>query len=331
MYYYPLRDYIRETFGEPLYKLALDGGMTCPNRDGTCGTHGCIFCSAGGSGDFAEARPKSTTQDLPEEVWEQIERAKLRVAGKTKAARFIAYFQSYTNTYAPVETLSALFSAAISHPEIAALSIATRPDCITPENAALLHYLNERKPVWVELGLQTIHPRSAEYIRRGYPLSVFETALSLLNGLHTVVHVILGLPGESREDQRQTVQYVASSGACGIKLHLLHVLRGTDLDADYLAGRVPVMELTEYADLVTDLIEELPPKMVVHRLTGDGPKRLLRAPLWSGRKKEVLNAIHREMLKKDTTQGRLFCPPPTSQAESEKTSKNPFLPQSTDT
>ena len=325
MYTYPLRTYLQETFGEPIYKLALDGGMTCPNRDGRCGTRGCIFCSAGGSGDFAEPFPEQPDLSLRETIWEQIERAKRRVSAKTKATRFIAYFQNYTNTYAPVERLASLFSAAISHPDIAALSIATRPDCITPENATLLHRLNTEKPVWVELGLQTIHPRTAAYIRRGYPLSDFEEAMRLLQGLHTVVHVILGLPGESHADQEGTVRYVAKSGAGGIKLQLLHVLRGTDLEAEYLAGRVPVMELEEYADFVTDLIELLPPKMVLHRLTGDGPKRLLIAPLWSAQKKVVLNAIQQNLLKKGICQGRLFHTASVF-SDSAKNPENPSFP-----
>lgn len=318
MYYYPLSAYLQETFGEKLYKLALDGGMTCPNRDGTCGTRGCIFCSEGGSGEFAEPRHVGLPTD-PEGIREQIACAKRRIAGKTKAKRFIAYFQSYTNTYAPVALLEALFSEAIDHPEVAALSIATRPDCIDVEKAALLKCLNQKKPVWVELGLQTIHERSAAYIRRGYALPVFSAALAQLDGLHTVAHMILGLPGESRADMTESIRYVAASGVKGIKLHLLHVLRGTDLDQAYLLGKVPVMTLPEYADLVTDLLEYLPSGMVVHRMTGDGPKRLLRAPLWSGNKKKVLNTIQRELYRKDIQQGRLYSP--FSLTESEKDSR----------
>ena len=300
MYYYSLNQYLREQYGEKLYKLALSGGMSCPNRDGTKGTRGCIFCSQGGSGDFAEAFCGDTNC--------QIERAKARISAKTDCRRFIAYFQSYTNTYAPVDRLSALFTPVIARDDIAVLSVATRPDCIHAENAALLHRLNHKKPVWVELGLQTIHERTAEYIRRGYSLPAFEQAVTLLQGLHIVVHVILGLPGETRQDMEETVRYVAHCGVQGIKLQLLHVLTDTDLFELYQRKAFRVLEKEEYLELVTDLIEYLPPRMVVHRLTGDGPKRTLTAPLWSANKKDVLNSLRQRMLEKDTTQGRYFLP-----------------------
>ncbi|MGN1001348.1 MAG: TIGR01212 family radical SAM protein [Oscillospiraceae bacterium] len=284
-----LNQYCLEHFGEKLYKLSLNAGMSCPNRDGTLGTRGCVFCSAGGSGEFAGNAELS--------IPEQIEREKARVAAKFRGSRYIAYFQPYTNTYAPVGRLEALFTQAIGREDIAALSIATRPDCLPPEVMALLDRLNRIKPVWVELGLQTIHPQTAAYIRRGYELPVYDRAVEELcaRGIHTVTHLILGLPGESREDMLASVDYVARSGGKGVKLQLLHVLEGTDLAADYRAGRFRTLELEDYADLVADCVEHLPPDMVVHRLTGDGDKRLLLAPAWSGDKKRVINTINRRL------------------------------------
>lgn len=296
--YYSLNRYLRERFGEKVYKLALDGGMSCPNRDGRIGTGGCIFCSAGGSGDFAEGRCAS--------VREQIARAKERVRRKTDAAKFIAYFQSYTNTYAPVDYLEALFTEAIREDSVAALSIGTRPDCLPEEVVALLARLNKIKPVWVELGLQTIHERTAQYIRRGYALECYEEALARLRAadIEVVVHVILGLPGERREDMLQTIRYLAGlHRPDGIKLQLLHVLEGTELADEYRAGKVRTMEMEEYFDVLFDCIRALPPDMVIHRLTGDGPKRLLIAPQWTADKKRVLNALRREMEEQDVRQG----------------------------
>ena len=272
--------------------------MTCPNRDGTLDTRGCIFCSAGGSGDFAEGRCSS--------VAEQIERAKSRIRSKTGAEKFIAYFQSYTNTYAPAAYLEQLFTEALSEPSIVALSIGTRPDCLPDEVVALLARLNRRKPVWVELGLQTIHESTARYIRRGYGLPVYEDALRRLRaaGLTVVVHVILGLPGESREMMLQTVDYLAGEHRPdGIKLQLLHVLEGTDLAADYRAGKFRCMEMEEYFDILFECLQRLPPDMVIHRLTGDGPKRSLIAPLWTADKKRVLNALNRALERRDIRQG----------------------------
>lgn len=284
-----LNQYCKETFGEKLYKLSLNGGMTCPNRDGTLDDRGCIFCSAGGSGDFA---PAAT---LPLE--EQIAQAKARVAPKFRGSRYIAYFQAYTNTYAPVDRLKQLFEPVIQRPDIAALSIATRPDCLPEDVLALLEALNQIKPVWVELGLQTIHPRTAAYLRRGYPLDCYDRAVRELNarGIHVITHVILGLPGEERAQMLETVDHVVQVGSGGIKLQLLHVLEGTDLAEDYRAGRFSVLTLEEYVELVAACVRRLPPEMVVHRMTGDGPKRLLLAPLWSGDKKRVLNALNRAL------------------------------------
>ena len=279
-------DYCLEIFGEKLYKISLDARFTCPNRDGTLGTRGCIFCSAGGSGDFAGNR------SLP--IAQQIEQEKARVAAKYRGSRDIAYFQAFTNTYAPVEKLEKLFTEVIERSDIAALSIATRPDCLSGETVELLERLNKIKPVWVELGLQTIHPASAEYIRRGYSLEVYDRAMEALDGkgIHRIVHLILGLPGETREDMLASLRYVINSGAEGIKLQLLHVLEGTDLAEDYRAGKFECMELEEYARLVADCVEIIPEDTVIHRLTGDGDKKILIAPLWSGDKKRVLNTVN---------------------------------------
>ena len=297
-HYYSLNRYLRETFGEKVYKLALDGGMTCPNRDGTISTGGCIFCSAGGSGDFAEGRCAS--------VAEQIEKARARVRKKTDAAKFIAYFQSYTNTYAPVEYLEALFSEAMAQECVVALSIGTRPDCLPDEVIALLSRLNRIKPVWVELGLQTIHEETARYIRRGYPLSVYEDALVRLKaaGITVITHVILGLPGESRERMLATIDYLSGEHRPdGVKLQLLHVLEGTDLATDWRAGKFACMEMDEYFDLLCDCLSRLPTDMVIHRLTGDGPKHTLLAPLWTGDKKRVLNELNRTLENRKISQG----------------------------
>lgn len=281
---------MKDTYHEKIYKLAIDGGFTCPNRDGTLGTGGCIFCSGMDSGDFAERRGLSVT--------EQIERGKQRVAAKISSGKYIAYFQAFTNTYAPVERLRTLYTEAIVHPDVVGLSIATRPDCLPDEVLGLLAEINKIKPVWVELGLQTVHEKTAEYIRRGYPLPVYERAVADLKGIgisHIVTHVILGLPGETKEEMKETVSYVGKSGADGIKLQLLHVIRGTDLAKDFQAGKFEVLAMEEYVKLVADCIELLPEHMVIHRMTGDGDKKTLLAPEWSGDKKRVLNALQKEL------------------------------------
>lgn len=298
--YYSLDYYLKQTFGEKVYKLALDGGMTCPNRDGTLGTGGCIFCSEGGSGEFAAAHRGSVT--------EQIEQAKLRVSRKITSGRYIAYFQSYTNTYAPVGRLRQLFTEAISHPEVTVLSIATRPDCLPPEVISLLSELNRMKPVWVELGLQTIHEETARFIRRGYALPAFESACRELQdaAIPVIAHVILGLPGETRSMMLQTVDYLGhlgDHGVDGIKLQLLHVLEGTDLAPLYRSGAFSTLDLEEYLDLVIDCIALLPPEMVIHRISGDGPKKLLIAPEWSGNKRLVLNSMARRFKERGVCQG----------------------------
>lgn len=286
-----------ERFGTKVYKLALDGGMTCPNRDGTLGNRGCIFCDMQGAGSFATP--------VCESVVHQLTQAKARVAAKQKSGQYIAYFQSFTNTYASVSYLETLFRQALAPKEIVALSIATRPDCLGPEVVSLLAELNREKPVWVELGLQTIHPQSAHYIRRGYDLPVYDRAVRQLKkvGIEVITHVILGLPGECAEDMVATVRYVGRSGADGIKLQLLHVLKGTDLASDYQAGKVPTLSLEEYILILEDCLAVLPPEMVIHRLTGDGAKRDLLAPLWSSNKKQVLNAIQRTFARDAVQQG----------------------------
>lgn len=293
---------LKERFGEKIYKVALDAGMTCPNRDGTLGSRGCIFCSAGGSGDFAGSRQDSITQ--------QIEKQAASIRQKRGVAKFIAYFQAYTNTYAPVDYLRKIYTEAISHPDIAAISIGTRPDCLGEDILQLLDELNQKKPVWVELGLQTIHETTARYIRRGYPLSCFEQAVSELRkrNLDVIVHTILGLPGESKNDILSTIEYLNHGDIQGIKLQLLHVLKGTDLAEDYLAGKFQVYSMEEYLELVIDCLEHLNPEIVIHRLTGDGPKDLLIAPLWSSAKRTVLNTLHRECKLRHAFQGKQYKP-----------------------
>lgn len=305
--------YLKETFGRKVYKLALDVGMTCPNRDGTLGTGGCIFCSAGGSGDFAAPRTDSLAGQFAD-AKSRISR-KLPKGSMAAGLSYIAYFQSYTNTYAPLPYLKALFSEAIAFPEVCALSVATRPDCLPPETVALLSDLNQIKPVWVELGLQTIHEKTAEFIRRGYPLSVFEDALSRLReaGLSVIVHVILGLPGETDEDCLATVRHLAARRIDGIKLQLLHVLRGTDLASLYEAGCFQAMEMEACLTLLGKCLSLLPPKTVIHRLTGDGPKKDLIAPLWTADKRRFLNTFLHYLKENGIWQGMSFERPTVSQ------------------
>ena len=301
--YYALDLYLRECFGQKVYKLALDGGFSCPNRDGTLDSRGCIFCSAGGSGDFAASRRLSVTDQINSQIQKAGENS------HRDASSYIAYFQAYTNTYAPYDTLRALFYEAIAHPKICGLSIATRPDCLPPDTVALLAKLSRIKPVWIELGLQTIHEESARYIRRGYPLAVFTDAVERLYsaGLkEIIVHVILGLPGEDREDMLATIRYLNTLPVKGIKLQLLHILAGTDLALDYQAGRFEALSREAYTDLVIDCLEHLSPDIVIHRLTGDGPKELLLAPDWSLQKKAVLNDLRHQMKLKDSWQGKYF-------------------------
>ena len=285
-----LNEYLRDRFGCKVYKIALNGGFTCPNRDGTLGTGGCIFCSAGGSGEFAEDSSLSIT--------EQIDRGKKRVSDKIKDGKYIAYFQAYTGTYAPTDRLKRLYTEAISHPDIAVLSIATRPDCLPDEVLDLLEELCKIKPVWIELGLQTIHDRSVKYIRRGYENAVYDKAVSELHGrgIEVITHVIIGLTGETKEDIINTVRYACDKGTDGIKLQLLHVLKGTDLEADYNNGLVKILSEDEYIDILKSCVAVIPENVVIHRLTGDGDKKLLVAPLWSGDKKHVYNRIKNEVI-----------------------------------
>ena len=282
-----LNDHYRQKFGCKVYKLSLDGGFTCPNRDGTLGTRGCIFCSASGSGDFAERGGPS--------IAAQLEAAKGWVADKNKGGKYIAYFQSFTNTYAPVERLRELFTAAMAPEEIVGLAIGTRPDCLGDDVVALLAELNRRKPVSVELGLQTVHEETIRYIRRGYDNEVYFDALRRLKaaGLEVVTHIILGLPGETPEMAVETTRQAVAAGTDGVKFHLLHVLRGTDLERDYLAGKFEALTLEEYGRILKQCLAVLPENTVVHRITGDGAKKDLVAPLWSGDKKRVLNYLHR--------------------------------------
>lgn len=293
MEYLSFNKYLKDKFGQKVYKISLDGGFTCPNRDGKTGTRGCIFCSKGGSGDFAENRDMSIT--------EQIESGKKKVEKKIKSGKYIAYFQAFTNTYAPVETLRQKYEEAINHPDIVALSIATRPDCLGDDVLRLLDEMNKIKPVFVELGLQTIHQKSAKYIRRGYDLSVYDKAVKDLKkiGVNVVVHVILGLPNESENDMLETVKYVCESGANGIKLQLLHVIDGTDLAKDYEKGLLKTLEFDEYVNLIVKCVKIIPKDIVIHRLTGDGAKKDLIAPLWSADKKKVLNAINKALREAD--------------------------------
>lgn len=288
MKYTTLNNYLKERFGEKVYKIALNGGFTCPNRDGTIDTRGCIFCSKGGSGDFAESPDLTIT--------EQIENGKKRLEKKIKNGKYIAYFQAFTNTYAPVERLRTIYEEAINHPEIVALSIGTRPDCLGDDVLALLDELNKIKPIFVELGLQTINEDTARYIRRGYTLEVYDKAVADLHkiGINVVTHIILGLPNESKEDMLNSVKY-ACKVTDGIKLQLLHILKGTDLAKDYEQGKFEVLTLEQYTEIIKECIQIIPENVVIHRLTGDGAKKDLIAPLWSADKKTVLNTINQAL------------------------------------
>lgn len=297
MYYYSLNEYLKTTFGEKVYKISLNGGMTCPNRDGTIDTRGCIFCSRGGSGEFAA--------NVVLDIKSQIEQAKQKIKAKTDCRKFIAYFQPFTNTYASIEYLEKIFAQAIGGDEIVALSIATRPDCLGDDVLELLDKFNKIKPVWVELGLQTIHKQTSDYIRRGYELGVYDAAVKNLNkiGINVITHIILGLPNESKEMMLETVKYVGNR-TDGIKLQLLHILEDTDLLDDYNAGKFSVLSLDEYIDILCDCIEILPKNVVIHRITGDGDKKLLVAPMWSANKRNVLNTINKIFSQRNITQGK---------------------------
>ena len=289
MMYKSFHDYCREVFGSKVYKLAIDGGFTCPNRDGTVGIGGCIFCSAYGGGEFAEAGCGSVAL--------QLERAKMRVASKNKSGKYMAYFQSFTGTYAPVARLRQLYLEAIAPEDIVGISIGTRPDCLSREVVELLGEVNRVKPVMVELGLQTIHPDSVRYIRRGYENDVYTDAVKRLKAenIHVVTHIIIGLPGETAQMAAQTTRFAVAAGTDGVKFHLLHVLKNTDLEQDYLAGEFQCLSLEEYAHWLKVCLKEVPEQVVVHRITGDGAKRDLVAPLWSADKKRVLNYLNQTL------------------------------------
>ena len=286
--YKSFHDYCLERFGCKVYKLSLDGGFTCPNRDGTLGTGGCLFCSSRGGGEFAECGGDMEVQ---------LERAKARVRKKNPSGKYMAYFQAFTNTYGPVERLRSLYEAAIAPEDILGLSIGTRPDCLPQEVVSLLGELNRKKPVMVELGFQTSHEETAGYIRRGYENAVYVDAVRRLRreGIHVVTHIILGLPGETMENAVETTRFAVAAGTDGVKLHLLHVLRGTDLEKEYAAGKFRCLELEEYAQWLKACLQQLPPETVVHRITGDGAKKDLIAPLWSADKKRVLNYLNRAL------------------------------------
>lgn len=292
-----LNDYLKKTYGHKLYKISLNGGMSCPNRDGTLSTGGCIFCSAGGSGDFAQKPEGSIT--------EQIEKGKSQVEKKYSGESYIAYFQAYTNTYGNIEYLRKIFTEALSHPQVEILSIATRPDCIDEGIAELLGKLNKIKPVWVELGFQTANEERAEYINRGYKNIIFEKAVRLLGkwNIECIVHMIIGIPGEELSDMINTVKYINGFDISGIKFQLLHVLDGTKLAKIYYEEGFKIYTLEEYIDILFELIENLRPDIVIHRITGDGPKSILIEPKWTGNKRYVLNIINSEMHRRNLVQG----------------------------
>lgn len=296
MRYNSLNNYLRNKFGKKVYKISIDGGFTCPNRDGKISTGGCIFCSAKGSGDFATSKSLSITQ--------QIEQGKERVRSKTKDNSFIAYFQAFTNTYAPIDVLESKFTEAINHKDIVALSVATRPDCVDDNVLKLLKKLNKIKPVWVELGLQTIKESSVDYIRRGYENSVYvDTATKLRNiGIEVITHIILGLPNENKLDMLRSVDF-ACKYSNGIKLQLLHILKGTDLLKDYENSKFNALTMEQYIDILCDAVSIIPKNVIIHRLTGDGDKKILVAPLWSGNKKVVLNTINKTFEERNIIQG----------------------------
>lgn len=306
--YYSLDAYCKNTYGEKLYKIALNAGLSCPNRDGTLGTGGCIFCSAGGSGDFA-----IKTSDYPS-VTGQLAAGKALFHDKPTGQRYIAYFQAYTNTYGPLPYLRSIYEAALREPSVAGISIATRPDCIPEEVVTLLVNLKTEFPdkfVWIELGLQTIHEETALFIRRGYSLDVYDRCVTTLQqaGIPVITHIILGLPSETREHVLETISHLNTQGIWGIKLQLLHVLKGTDMATLFEQGAYVPLTMDAYPDLVIDCLEQLSPHIVVHRVTGDGPRDLLLAPLWSLNKRGVLNDLHHRMKQRNAYQGRLYAGP----------------------
>lgn len=298
---YHSMDYdLKQLYGEKVYKITLNGGMTCPNRDGKIGHGGCIFCSTAGSGDFAGPATCSITK--------QLAMGKENLTKKRPVHSYIAYFQAFTNTYAPVEYLRQIYMEAIQDPDVQILSIATRPDCLPDDVLQLLEEINQIKPVWVELGLQTIHPQTATYIRRGYPLEVFEEAVNNLRkrNISVITHTILGLPGENEDMMLETIDYLNKMDIQGIKLQLLHILKGTDLALDYEKQPFWSPGMEEYISLLGTCIARLRPDITIHRLTGDGPKELLIAPSWTSQKRTVLNTLHRYLKEQDIWQGKEY-------------------------
>ncbi len=298
---YHSMDYdLKQLYGEKVYKITLNGGMTCPNRDGKIGHGGCIFCSTAGSGDFAGPATCSITK--------QLAMGKENLTKKRPVHSYIAYFQAFTNTYAPVEYLRQIYMEAIQDPDVQILSIATRPDCLPDDVLQLLEEINQIKPVWVELGLQTIHPQTANYIRRGYPLEVFEEAVNNLRkrNISVITHTILGLPGENEDMMLETIDYLNKMDIQGIKLQLLHILKGTDLALDYEKQPFWSPSMEEYISLLGTCIARLRPDITIHRLTGDGPKELLIAPSWTSQKRTVLNTLHRYLKEQDIWQGKEY-------------------------
>lgn len=322
--YYDLSTYLEETFGTKVYKLALSGGMTCPNRDGTVSTGGCSFCSEGGSGDFAvpsclrAEEAEALYGTVHDQITEAAEKLRVKLGNRFEECRYIAYFQSYTNTYAPIDYLRGLFSEAVNDARVCALSIGTRPDCVGEEVIELLKELNSIKPVWIELGLQTMHDETAEAFNRGYRTEVFEDCVKRLNeaGIEVIVHLILGLPGESREMMLESAAYVGGLSTKypklkGIKLQLLHVLKGTRMGNEFetdpsFTGKLYADTPEKYICLLADILEMLPEQIVIHRLTGDAPHEKLLFPMWSANKRITLNGIIKEMKRRESRQGCLY-------------------------
>ena len=312
MYINDLNSYLKNRFEKKIYKISLDAGMTCPNRDGTIDTRGCIFCSEGGSGDFAASCSLSIT--------EQINTGKALVSKKIKnednTGQYIAYFQAYTNTYAPIDRLRTIYMEAATNKDIVAISIATRPDCIDAQIMDLIYEIHQIKPVFIELGLQTSNEESASFIRRGYTNKIFEDAINLItkyndklhssNPIHIVVHTIIGLPNEDYPVMLETIKYINQFPIHGIKLQLLHILTNTDLAKEYEKNPFKVLSLEEYTDILIKLLENLREDIVIHRMTGDGPKNILIAPEWSKNKRNVLNYINKQLTLRDTVQGRCY-------------------------
>ncbi|MGE5630829.1 MAG: TIGR01212 family radical SAM protein [Caulobacteraceae bacterium] len=297
--YHTLNYYLREKFGEKVFKISLDAGFTCPNRDGRVSTGGCVFCSARGSGDFT-----GTSKNLIEQFYE----VKKMMNKKWKSGKYIAYFQAYTNTYADVGTLREKYYSILELEDVVGIAIATRPDCLPEDVLELLEEINSKTYLWVELGLQTVHDKTSKLINRSYDLDVYINSAKELRkrNIEVVTHVILGLPGENREEMLQTVDFVANSGTQGIKLHLLHLLKNTRLVDMHARGEFRLMELDDYVEIIADCIERIPQEMVIHRITGDGPRDTLVGPLWSLKKFEVINAIDHLLMDRDTWQGKKF-------------------------